>query len=142
MAITIPVVTPEFKIHKLRIPVPRVPKVNKEEVSSAGRTAAGYLPPKDQFVYYAGLGALAAFGVIEWPVAAAIGVGTAIARRPLQGGEHKPSFERLLGQKTEGGAEDEKKESAKSSDDRKTKSQATPETVAEVAEKKSRGKKS
>ena len=68
MAITIPVVAPEFKIHKLRIPVPRVPKVNKEEVSSAGRTAAGYLPPKDQFAYYAGLGALAAFGVIEWPV--------------------------------------------------------------------------
>lgn len=142
MAITIPVVAPEFKIHKLRIPVPRVPKVNKEEVSSAGRTAAGYLPPKDQFVYYAGLGALAAFGVIEWPVAAAIGVGTAIARRPRQSGEHKPFFDRRLDQKAEGGAEDEKNESAKSSGVRKAKTEATPETVAEATEKKSRGKKS
>ncbi|MEY9214117.1 hypothetical protein NI17_021375 [Thermobifida halotolerans] len=143
MAITVPVVAPEFKVHRIRIPVPGMPKVNKEEVSTAGRTAADYLPPKDQFAYYAGLGALAAFGVIEWPVAAAIGVGTAIARRPQQTDEHGPPFGGRSEEKTEGKSEVEKTESTESSDREKSQTEAAPEAQAEKAEnRKGRGRKS
>lgn len=39
------------------------------------------LPAKGGIPLYAGLGALAAVGVIEWPVAAAAGAGYALARR-------------------------------------------------------------
>ncbi|MEU6269435.1 hypothetical protein [Saccharopolyspora shandongensis] len=39
------------------------------------------LPSPGQLAYYGGLGALAALSVIEWPVAAAIGIGTVVAQR-------------------------------------------------------------
>ncbi|GAA2101860.1 hypothetical protein GCM10009780_51980 [Actinomadura alba] len=47
-------------------------------------SAQSSLPPPERMAYYAGLGALAAFGVIEWPVAAAIGAGTILAKRALK----------------------------------------------------------
>ncbi|WAL63869.1 hypothetical protein ORV05_23100 [Amycolatopsis cynarae] len=34
-----------------------------------------HVPPPDRLAYFAGLGLLAAFGVVEWPVAAVIGAG-------------------------------------------------------------------
>lgn len=37
------------------------------------------VPPPQRLVYFAALGALAAFGVIEWPVALVIGVGHLLA---------------------------------------------------------------
>ncbi|MGW1026354.1 hypothetical protein ACWD4J_22130 [Streptomyces sp. NPDC002577] len=37
------------------------------------------LPPADQLVFLAGLGVLTALEIIEWPVAAAIGIGHALA---------------------------------------------------------------
>ncbi|MBA9004448.1 hypothetical protein [Thermomonospora cellulosilytica] len=73
--VPIPVVTPHVKV--LRVPTP--PGVGA--VAGAGRSAASHLPPPDRLAFYGGLGAMAAFNVISWPVAAAIGVGTAIARR-------------------------------------------------------------
>jgi hypothetical protein len=51
------------------------------DFGSAMRTVRSSLPTPQRAVYYGGLVALAAFSVIEWPVAAVIGIGTEIARR-------------------------------------------------------------
>jgi hypothetical protein len=37
------------------------------------------VPPPDRVAYYAGMGVLAAIGVIEWPLAAVISAGHALA---------------------------------------------------------------
>ncbi|GLW08751.1 hypothetical protein Misp01_38810 [Microtetraspora sp. NBRC 13810] len=60
------------------------PNVSRQQVGSVVGTVAGtarsVLRP-DHFLYYSGLAALAAFEVIEWPVAAAIGAGLIVAER-------------------------------------------------------------
>ncbi|MBV9024716.1 MAG: hypothetical protein JO362_13210 [Streptomycetaceae bacterium] len=38
------------------------------------------LPPMDQLGFFAGLGVLAAVGLVEWPIAIAIAVGHELAR--------------------------------------------------------------
>jgi hypothetical protein len=43
------------------------------------------LPSREQAVFYGGLGALAIFSVIEWPVAVAIGAGTLVSQRATSG---------------------------------------------------------
>ena len=58
-----------------------MPHVNRQEVGQAVDTAKSFLPPPERIAYYGGLGALAVAGLIEWPVAAAIGVGILIAQR-------------------------------------------------------------
>ncbi|RCV57608.1 hypothetical protein [Marinitenerispora sediminis] len=72
-----------MRVHRIHVPAPSVP--SGQEVARAGRSVAEHLPSPGQCAYYTGLGALAVFGVIEWPVAAAIGVGTAVARRARGG---------------------------------------------------------
>ncbi|GAA0941100.1 hypothetical protein GCM10009550_11020 [Actinocorallia libanotica] len=79
--ITVPVITPRLTVHRLQIPTFGLAELGGGLAAAAGRTVSGSLPPKERLGYYAGLGALAAVGVIEWPVAAVIGVGMAIARR-------------------------------------------------------------
>lgn len=54
-------------------------------VEDAGRVVAGYLPPADRLAFYGGLGVAAVLGAIDWPVAAAIGIGTVIARKAGRG---------------------------------------------------------
>jgi hypothetical protein len=54
-------------------------------VGDAGRLIAGYLPPPERLAFYGGLGVAAVLGAIDWPVAAAIGIGTMIARRTGRG---------------------------------------------------------
>ncbi|GAT67339.1 hypothetical protein HS048_23260 [Planomonospora sp. ID91781] len=79
LTLTLPMITLEF----------RPPRVGGREVGrvvGAARAFLPALPPRERLAYYGGLGALAAFGLIEWPVAAAIGVGTVIARRSRNGG--------------------------------------------------------
>ena len=56
----------------------RVPEV---DVGSAVRVVRSSLPSPQRAAYYGGLAALAAFSVIDWPVAAVIGIGTEIARQ-------------------------------------------------------------
>ncbi|MFJ2032401.1 hypothetical protein [Streptosporangium sp. NPDC087985] len=58
-----------------------LPHISLQEAGQAVDAAKSFLPPADRMVYYGGLGALAVAGLIEWPVAAAIGVGTMIAQR-------------------------------------------------------------
>ena len=41
------------------------------------------VPPPDQLAFFGALGALAAVGLIEWPVALAIGAGQAVVARHL-----------------------------------------------------------
>jgi hypothetical protein len=57
-----------------------VPEV---DVGSAVRVVRSWVPTPQRAVYYGDLAALVASSVIGWPVAAAIGVGTAIARREV-----------------------------------------------------------
>jgi hypothetical protein len=76
VTIPIPVVTPHLSVYRLHVPAPGVPTVGE-----AGRAAASHVHVPGRVAFYGGLGAAAVFGVIEWPVAAAIGLGTAVARR-------------------------------------------------------------
>ncbi|WP_433476480.1 hypothetical protein ACQPZP_05175 [Spirillospora sp. CA-142024] len=62
--VPVPVVTPQLRVYKLHMP-----------------TMGGHLPPPERLAFYGGLGATAIFGIIDWPVAAAIGIGTILARR-------------------------------------------------------------
>jgi hypothetical protein len=50
-------------------------------MGQARQTLGGRLPPSDRLAFYGALAAGAVFGIIDWPVAAAIGLGTIIARR-------------------------------------------------------------
>jgi hypothetical protein len=63
---------------------PHVPRVIPHDMDEAVDTVQSSLPPVERLAYYAGLGALAALGIIEWPVAAAIGAGTMLAKRALK----------------------------------------------------------
>jgi hypothetical protein len=76
--VPIPVITPRVKVLKLHVPPPGM-----AYVEDAGRVMASYLPPPERLAFYGGLGAAAIFGIIDWPVAAAIGLGTVIARRAV-----------------------------------------------------------
>ena len=49
------------------------------------------VPPPDQLAFFGVLGALAALGAIEWPVAAAIGVGQVVVARHFS--DAKPAAE-------------------------------------------------
>jgi hypothetical protein len=60
----------------------RAPKPG-QLVHAAG-SATSWLPPPDRLLYYGGLGTAAVLGVIEWPVAIAIGAGIAIMQRAHQ----------------------------------------------------------
>lgn len=68
------------------IPIP-VPEIHTKQVSvldtmgQARRTITGQLRPSRRLLFYGGLVGVAAFGIIDWPVAAAIGIGTMVARR-------------------------------------------------------------
>ncbi|GGQ74949.1 hypothetical protein [Couchioplanes azureus] len=75
----------------VRIAVPHVPLPSQHDVVVGAVRASNVVrentPSADQLLYYGGLGVLAAFGVVDWPVAAAIGAGVWIARR--HGGERQ-----------------------------------------------------
>jgi hypothetical protein len=62
-----------------------VPMRGMSYVGDAGRVVAGYLPPPERLAFYGGLGLAAVIGAIDWPVAAAIGIGAMIARRTGRG---------------------------------------------------------
>jgi len=79
--VIVPVITPRLSLHRVQIPTFGLTELGGGLVAAAGRSLSGRLPSKERLGYYAGLGALAAAGLIEWPVAAAIGVGMAVARR-------------------------------------------------------------
>ncbi|GEL19221.1 hypothetical protein [Pseudonocardia asaccharolytica] len=77
--LNLPFVTAVFHPPDVHVPT-------REELNDAARRVGGLLPSGKSALYYGGLAATALAGVIEWPVAAAIGVGTALASR----GEARP----------------------------------------------------
>lgn len=75
--VNLPFVTAQFRAPRM----PHVRPPSRDELNAAVRTARSFLPSTKQVVYFGGLALAAAFEVIEWPVAAAIGLGTALAGR-------------------------------------------------------------
>lgn len=80
-----------IQLHKPEMPsisMPHIPlpHISKQEMGHAVDVAKSILPPPERVAYYGALGALAVFGVVEWPVAAAIGMGTVIAQRARRNG--------------------------------------------------------
>ena len=57
----------------------------RDDLAGAASTVQQYLPSREMTLWLGGLGTLAAFSVIDWPVAAAIGAGTIIAKRASGG---------------------------------------------------------
>jgi hypothetical protein len=74
--VPVPVVTPHVKVYRVRVPAPGM-----SYVGEVGRALAAYVPSPDRLAFYGGLGLAAALGVLDWPVAAAVGIGTMFARR-------------------------------------------------------------
>jgi hypothetical protein len=78
---------PRPRVPHVSVPRPSLPHVSaphlpsRREVVDLGHGVSGFLPPRDQLALYGGLGAAAALGVLDWPVAIAVGAGTAVARR-------------------------------------------------------------
>jgi hypothetical protein len=72
--LNLPFVTAQFRAPDLHVP-------SRDEIGAAARGARSMLPSRKAMLFYGGLAVTAAVGAIEWPVAAAIGVGTAVASR-------------------------------------------------------------
>jgi hypothetical protein len=82
-SIPVPYVTAQ--LHTTHIPLPEIP--GRNEVASTVTAVRGALPSRDQLLFYTGLTAAAALSVIEWPVAAAIGIGAAVVQRNAHPGD-------------------------------------------------------
>jgi hypothetical protein len=76
--VNLPFVTAEFRMPNLRTPT-------REDLQAAARGVRSLLPTqppsRKSMLFYGGLAATAVAGVIEWPVATAIGIGSALASR-------------------------------------------------------------
>lgn len=78
--VTLPFVTAEFRAPEIHLPSLPVRAPDRDDLSGAVSAIRAHLPSPGQAAYYAGLGALGALQLIEWPVALAIGVGTVVAQ--------------------------------------------------------------
>jgi hypothetical protein len=72
--INLPFMTAVFRMPDLHAPT-------RKDLDSAARGAWSMMPSRKSMLFYGGLAATAVAGVIEWPVAAAIGVASAVASR-------------------------------------------------------------
>ena len=72
--VNLPFVTAQFRAPNLRMP-------SRGDLGAAARGVGSYLPSPKAALYFGGLAVTAALEIIEWPVAVAIGVGTALASR-------------------------------------------------------------
>jgi hypothetical protein len=70
----LPFVSMQFRAPKMHVPT-------GGDVQAAARGAWSRLPSGKSMLFIGGLAVTAAAGVIEWPVAAAIGIGSALASR-------------------------------------------------------------
>lgn len=91
--VNLPFVTAQFRAPQVHMPHVPTPHLGRQELSAAAHTARSFLPPPKQALYFAGLAVLAAVEVIEWPVAAAIGIGTAVMGRGQAQGKERPARE-------------------------------------------------
>jgi hypothetical protein len=72
--VNLPFVTAQFRAPDLHLP-------GRDDVAGAARGVRSLLPSPSAALFYGGLAATAIAGAIEWPVAAAIGLGTALASK-------------------------------------------------------------
>jgi hypothetical protein len=88
--LNLPFMTAQFRAPELHMP-------GRDDLSGAARGVRSLLPSKEAALFYGGLAATAVLGAIEWPVAAAIGIGTALASKgaanpqPRGGSESMPA---------------------------------------------------
>lgn len=88
--LNLPFMTAQFRAPDLHMP-------GRDDLSGAARGVRSLLPSKEAALFYGGLAATAVLGAIEWPVAAAIGIGTALASKgaanpePRGGSESVPA---------------------------------------------------
>src|SRR3979490_673350 len=73
--VNMPFLTAQFHAPDLHLP-----KRRPREIRAALQTVRTFLPSREQALYYGGLALMATFELVEWPVAAALGVGTVLAR--------------------------------------------------------------
>lgn len=76
-SIQVPYVTAQLRTR--RIELPALP--GGQQLTSAVESVRANMPSREQALFYGGLAASAAFSLIEWPVAVAIGVGGALVQR-------------------------------------------------------------
>ncbi|WP_182906947.1 hypothetical protein [Microbispora sp. H13382] len=79
--LNLPFLRIQLRAPEMHMPHVGMPHISGRDVGHAVDMARTFLPPPERIMYYGGLGALAALGILEWPVAAAIGAGTLIAQR-------------------------------------------------------------
>lgn len=72
--VELPFVTAQFHTPEIHLPTGK-------DLTSAAQTVREQLPSREQGLFYGGLAVSAAFAVIDWPVAMAIGVGHALLSR-------------------------------------------------------------
>lgn len=81
----LPFVTAQFHAPEMHVPgkeqITSVANTAVEQAGSAVNTVREHMPPREHTLFYGALGGAAALSVIEWPVALAIGVGTALVNR-------------------------------------------------------------
>ncbi len=75
---TVPVVNVQLPVLRARIPGLGA---GAAQTRWAAQAVRANLPPTERLLYYGGLGLMATVGVLEWPVAAAVGVGVWLAGR-------------------------------------------------------------
>ena len=91
--IRLPFVTVEFRAPDIHLPSVPMSIPDRHDLSGAVSSIRSRLPSPEQAAYYVGLGLLGVLEIIEWPVAVAIGVGTAIAHRQSTATRTEPELE-------------------------------------------------
>jgi hypothetical protein len=88
--VNLPFVTAQFRRPEIHLPGrrPHLHVPGRQQVRTTATAVKGNLPSTTQVLYYGGLGALAVGGMIDWPVALAVGAGTLVAQRARRG--HEP----------------------------------------------------
>jgi hypothetical protein len=78
---------PVIGVRQIHVPAPSLPHMDlsASRLGNLPRAVQDKLPDRNQLIYYGGLGAMAAFGVVSWPVAAAISAGVWVAGRVRPG---------------------------------------------------------
>jgi hypothetical protein len=81
-AVEVPMVHVRIPVLGVRVPHPAA----LASTRWGAQALRAYLPPTQRLAYYGGLGLMAAVGVLDWPVAAAAGVGVWVASHT---GQHR-----------------------------------------------------
>lgn len=85
-----PDVAPERPVPSVTLDLPlvtttiRAPHFAIPAVDAVAKAAREHIPSRGTALFYAGLAGTAVVGLIPWPVAAAVGIGTALAQRDKQ----------------------------------------------------------